>query len=209
MNGNTNEYRILALGDLHFDGSAYHVREPANEVQKRGRLRNFAMWAGPSQDLLADAASRLDGSFPWVIQGGDITQGDGDDVELQTAMLDVKLKHLDVENQRRQEIAALYINKVKNPLISLPKTNSDSVWHIFPIFCERRDELQQYLFDNGVETQIHYPTPPHKQKCYQEWAQLSYPITEQIAAQELSLPCHQALQNDEISLVIALLNRFS
>ena len=129
--------------------------------------------------------------------------------ELQTAMLDVKLKHLDVENQRRQEIAALYINKVKNPLISLPKTNSDSVWHIFPIFCERRDELQQYLFDNGVETQIHYPTPPHKQKCYQEWAQLSYPITEQIAAQELSLPCHQALQNDEISLVIALLNRFS
>ena len=129
--------------------------------------------------------------------------------ELQSAMLDVKLKHLDVENQRRQEIAALYINKVKNPLISLPKTNSDSVWHIFPIFCERRDELQQYLFDNGVETQIHYPTPPHKQKCYQEWAQLSYPITEQIAAQELSLPCHQALQNDEISLVIALLNRFS
>ena len=129
--------------------------------------------------------------------------------ELQTAMLDVKLKHLDVENQRRQEIAALYINKVKNPLISLPKTNSDSVWHIFPIFCERRDELQQYLFDNGVETQIHYPTPPHKQKCYQEWAQLSYPITEQIAAQELSVPCNQALQNEDVCLMIDLLNRFS
>ena len=129
--------------------------------------------------------------------------------ELQAAMLDVKLKYLDSENHRRQEIASLYINKVKNPLIRLPKTDSACVWHIFPVFCERRDELQQYLLDNGVETQIHYPTPPHKQKCYQEWAQQSYPITEQIAAQELSLPCHQALQNDEISLVIALLNRFS
>lgn len=129
--------------------------------------------------------------------------------ELQAAMLDVKLKYLDVENRRRQGIASLYINKVENPLIRLPKADSMCVWHIFPIFCERRDELQQYLFDNGVETQIHYPTPPHKQKCYQAWAQQSYPITEQIAAQELSLPCHQALQNDEISLVIALLNRFS
>ena len=129
--------------------------------------------------------------------------------ELQAAMLDVKLKYLDVENRRRQEIAALYIDKVKNPLIRLPKADSACVWHIFPIFCERRDELQQYLFDNGVETQIHYPTPPHKQKCYQEWAQLSYPITEQIAAQELSVPCNQALQNEDVCLMIDLLNRFS
>ena len=129
--------------------------------------------------------------------------------ELQAAMLDVKLKYLDVENRRRQDIASLYINKVKNPLIRLPKADNACVWHIFPIFCERRDELQQYLFDNGVETQIHYPTPPHKQKCYQEWAQLSYPITEQIAAQELSVPCNQALQNEDVCLMIDLLNRFS
>ena len=94
MNGKSDPYSVLLLGDLHYDGPAYHVREPANEVQKRGRLRNFAMWAGPSQDLLADAASRLDGSFPWVIQGGDITQGDGDDVELQTSMLTDALKYM-------------------------------------------------------------------------------------------------------------------
>ena len=94
MHDNTSEYRILALGDLHFDGSAYHVREPANEVQKRGRLRNFAMWAGASQDLLADAAAHLDDSFPWDIQGGDISQGDGDTVELQTTMLADALKYM-------------------------------------------------------------------------------------------------------------------
>ena len=80
-------YNLLVLGDLHFDAPAYHVREPANEVQKRGRLRNFAMWDGKSQDLLEDAASRLDDSFPWVFQLGDLSQGDGDDVELQSAML--------------------------------------------------------------------------------------------------------------------------
>ena len=84
---NNGSYNLLVLGDLHFDAPLYHVREPANEVQKRGRLRNFAMWDGKSQDLLKDAASRLDDSFPWVLQLGDLSQGDGDDVELQSAML--------------------------------------------------------------------------------------------------------------------------
>ena len=84
---NDNSYNLLLLGDLHFDGPAYHVREPANEVQKRGRLRNYAMWDGKTQDLLKDAASRLDDAFPWVLQLGDLSQGDGDDVELQSAML--------------------------------------------------------------------------------------------------------------------------
>jgi dTDP-4-amino-4,6-dideoxygalactose transaminase len=129
--------------------------------------------------------------------------------ELQAAMLDVKLKYLDEENRRRQDIASLYINKVKNPLIRLPKADSACVWHIFPVFCERRNELQQYLLSHGVETQIHYPTPPHKQKCYQAWAQQSYPITEQIHAQELSLPCNQALQDEDVNLIVDLLNRFS
>ena len=129
--------------------------------------------------------------------------------ELQAAMLDVKLKYLDSENHRRQEIASLYINKVKNPLIRLPKPDESCVWHIFPVFCERRDELQRYLLSHGVETQIHYPTPPHKQKCYKSWAQQSYPITEQIHAQELSIPCNQVLQNEDVCLIIDLLNRFS
>ena len=108
--------------------------------------------------------------------------------EIQAAMLDAKLKHLDEDNRRRMEIAALYINKVKNPLIHIPQSDRDCVWHIFPIFSEHRNQLQQYLADNGIETQIHYPIPPHKQKCYDHWNHLLLPITEQIHNAELSIP---------------------
>ena len=129
--------------------------------------------------------------------------------EIQAAILDVKLKYLDVENARRKEIASLYINKVKNPKIIIPNCDDrDCVWHIFPILCENRDELQKYLLEHGVETQIHYPIPPHKQKCYSEWNILSFPITEHIHAQELSIPCNQAMAQKEVDTIIDLLNEF-
>lgn len=127
--------------------------------------------------------------------------------EIQAAMLDVKLRHLDEDNQRRQAIADYYINNVKHPEILLP-TPSQSVYHIFPILCERRDELQLYLKENGVETMIHYPIPPHKQACYKEWNDLSFPITERIHHQELSLPCHPAMKQEEADQIVSLLNRF-
>ena len=126
--------------------------------------------------------------------------------ELQAAMLLAKLPHLDAANQRRKEIASLYINKVENPQIRIPQSDRDCVWHIFPIFCEQRDQLQQYLVKNGVETQIHYPIPPHKQRCYKEWSHLSLPITEQIHAQELSIPCHQAMTPADATVIVNLLN---
>lgn len=129
--------------------------------------------------------------------------------EIQAAVLDVKLLYLDDENNRRKVIASLYINKVQNPLIHLPLSERDSVWHIFPVFCERRDELQQYLRENGVETQIHYPIPPHKQQCFKEWNQQLFPITEQIHSQELSIPCHQAMTKEEVDMIIDLLNSFT
>lgn len=128
--------------------------------------------------------------------------------ELQAAVLDVKLRHLDADNARRQQIAAQYINKVNNPAIVLP-TPSDSVYHIFPVLSARRDELQAYLKDNGIETLIHYPIPPHRQACYKEWNTLSLPITEQISEQELSIPCHQAMTDSEVEAVITALNRFA
>ena len=128
--------------------------------------------------------------------------------ELQAAVLNVKLRHLDADNARRQQIAALYINKVNNPAIVLP-TPSESVYHIFPVLSARRDELQAYLKDNGIETLIHYPIPPHRQRCYSEWSALSLPITEQISEQELSIPCHQAMTDGEVEAVITALNRFA
>jgi len=128
--------------------------------------------------------------------------------ELQAAILDAKLQRLDKDNRRRKEIAAIYINKVNNPLIRIPLSDRDSVWHIFPVLCEKRDALQQYLLQNGIETQVHYPIPPHRQRCYAQWNHLSFPVTEQIALQELSLPCHQALTNDEVTYIAELLNAF-
>lgn len=126
--------------------------------------------------------------------------------ELQAAMLLAKLPYLDAANQRRKEIASLYINKVENPQIRIPQSDRDCVWHIFPIFCEQRDQLQQYLAKNGVETQIHYPIPPHRQRCYKEWSHLSLPITEQIHAQELSIPCHQTMTPADATVIVNLLN---
>ena len=139
--------------------------------------------------------------------------------ELQAAILDVKLRHLDADNQRRKDIAARYEREVSNDLMRLRLDGNetysrsslathDCVYHIFPVFCERRDELQNYLADNGVETQIHYPVPPHRQRCYPELHHLSLPVTEQIHAQELSIPCHQAMTDHEVTCIIDLLNAF-
>ena len=127
--------------------------------------------------------------------------------ELQAAVLSVKLKYLDSDNARRQSIADYYIKNIKNSAVVLP-TPSNSVYHIFPILCERRDALQQFLNDNGVGTMIHYPIPPHLQACYPDWNGLSLPVTERIHQEELSLPCHQAMTQEEADRVVSLVNAF-
>ena len=128
--------------------------------------------------------------------------------ELQAAILDVKLRHLDADNRRRKEIASRYEREVSNDLVRIVQSNRDCVYHIFPVLSTRRDQLQRYLADNGVETQIHYPIPPHQQKCYADWNALELPITAQIHCEELSIPCHQAMSDDEVTQTIDLLNAF-
>lgn len=130
--------------------------------------------------------------------------------EIQAAVLDVKLKHLDADNKRRKEVAKMYIDGIKNPKVTVPtvKDFDAHVFHIFPILTENRDELQKYLSDNGVQTIIHYPIPPHKQECYSEWNDRSYPITERLARQELSLPISPVITDKEVNRVIELINRF-
>lgn len=131
--------------------------------------------------------------------------------EIQAAVLDVKLAHLDADNVRRVEIAEKYLTGITNPLITLPDRGESegNVYHIFPIRSGRRDELQRYLADNGVQTLIHYPIPPHRQECYREWAGQSLPITEEIHATELSLPMSPAMTDADAEYVISLINRFS
>ena len=131
--------------------------------------------------------------------------------ETDAAALDVKLKYLDEDNQARQKLAAYYYENIKNPLITLPKRLADenNVYHQFPIFCEKRDELQVFLKENDIQTLIHYPIPPHKQDCYKTWNNRSYPITEKIHAQELSIPMNQVLKESEVKHIVDCLNSFS
>ncbi|WP_315403820.1 DegT/DnrJ/EryC1/StrS family aminotransferase [Hoylesella saccharolytica] len=130
--------------------------------------------------------------------------------ELQAAILRVKLRYLDSENLRRQEIARQYVESIDNPLLKTPVSAylSNNVFHIFPVLCHERNRLQTYLHDNGIETIIHYPIPPHKQRCYKEWNSLSFPITEQIHREELSIPLHPALTAEEVEQIINTLNLF-
>lgn len=141
--------------------------------------------------------------------------------ELQAAMLSVKLRHLDADNLRRKEIAARYEREISSDLVKIRLSGSentardsieprDSVHHIFPVFCEHRDELQAFLSANGIETQIHYPIPPHQQRCFHgPLGQSLLPRTERIHASELSIPCHQAMTDEDVNRIINLLNAFS
>ncbi len=131
--------------------------------------------------------------------------------EMQAAVLDVKLKYIDAENQKRREIANRYISEIKNPYITLPqmpKDEKEHVWHIFVIRRENRDKLQNYLTENGIQTLIHYPIPPHKQQAYKEWNNLSFPITEKIHTEVLSLPMSPVMEKEEVEKVIQTLNNY-
>lgn len=135
--------------------------------------------------------------------------------EIQAAMLDVKLKFLDQEIEHRRKIASLYLEKINNPLIELPLSNINAekyqqhVWHLFVIRTEYRETLQNYLAENGVQTLIHYPIPPHKQEAYKEWNDLSYPISEKIHLEVMSLPIGPALSLEDVEKVIQLCNYFA
>ena len=127
--------------------------------------------------------------------------------EIHAAVLSVKLKYLDEDNNRRKQIAHYYINNINNPEVRMMKEDdTDNVRHIFPILSLHRDTLQQHLLGEGVATMIHYPIPPHRQKCYPQFAHLQLPITDLIHQQELSLPCHQAMTDEEVEWVAKAVN---
>lgn len=130
--------------------------------------------------------------------------------EIQAAVLDVKLKHLDEDVALRKDVAKYYIEHITNPNIITPviKDWDAHVFHIFTIRAKKRDELQTFLADHGVQTIIHYPIPPHRQECYREWNNLSFPVTEQIHNEELSLPMSPVMTEDEVKTVVDLLNEW-
>ena len=138
--------------------------------------------------------------------------------EVQAAILLAKLPHLDAWNERRQEIAARYCAGIKNPLVRVtpvPANPKSHVWHVFPVFCETRDDLQKFLKDRGVETLIHYPIPPHLQDAFDgavSRGELRYgplPIAENLAKAELSIPMGPAMTDDQVSYVIESINAYA
>lgn len=128
--------------------------------------------------------------------------------ELQAAILSVKLKYLDQENERRREIAAKYLSGINNPRLSLPGCESREahVWHLFVVRTKERDQFQQHLKDSGVGTMIHYPIPPHKQQAYHEWNDMSFSVAEEVHRTVLSLPMDPGMSGDDVQAVIAACN---
>lgn len=130
--------------------------------------------------------------------------------EVQAAVLDVKLTYLDDDNRRRQALARTYYTNTNKGKVRLPSflDGGQNVYHIFPVFIERRDELQQYLKEKGIGTLIHYPIPPHLQQCYPIWNKLQLPVTERLAQQELSIPLNPTMTDEEAIYVVEALNSF-
>ena len=132
--------------------------------------------------------------------------------ELQAAVLRVKLRRLEADNACRQKIAATYCNSISNPLLRLPyagiSDSRKSIWHICPVFCDSREKLHDYLEQNGIQTQIHYPIPVHLQQAYAEWGHRHFPVAERLAATELSIPLNPSLTEEEVYYIIDKLNKF-
>lgn len=136
--------------------------------------------------------------------------------EIQAAMLSVKLKHLDSEIAHRRKVAAAYLKGITNPAIILPIQNSkldtqryeSHVWHLFVVRSKQREALQKHLANEGVQTLIHYPIPPHQQQAYKEWNTGSYSVSEMIHQQVISLPMGSTITNEQVAAVISACNSF-
>lgn len=130
--------------------------------------------------------------------------------ELQASFLNLKLPNLNADNEKRRAIAKRYITEIKNEKIILPfwDLSNNHVFHLFVVRTKNRETLQEYLAQNNIQTVIHYPIPPHKQKAFLEWENLSFPITEKIHNEVLSLPISPVLTEEEVSYIIKILNKF-
>jgi len=180
-------YPSKNLGCLGDGGAVLTNEEDLNKVIRA--LRNYGSEKKYVNDYLG-INSRLD--------------------EIQAGFLNVKLPNLANDNQKRRQIANRYLAEIKNDKIVLPfyDGSTNHVFHLFVIRTEKRTELQDYLKENGIETMIHYPIPPHQQKALQQFNSLSFPITEKIHREVLSLPMSPVLTEEEVSSIIKVLNQY-
>lgn len=220
---------IARQNDLLVIEDAAQAHGAVSDFGKSGNLSNaaaFSFYPGKNLGALGDggAVTTNDDHLAKVIQSlrnyGSEEKYKNEYVgvnsrldELQAAFLNVKLPNLDEENNIRKTIAKRYLNEIKNdkiilPTLSLRGTKQSHVFHLFVIRTENRDELQQYLLENGIQTMIHYPVPPHRQKAFSNWKHLSFPITEKIHNEVLSLPISPVMTMVELSFIIEILNKY-
>ncbi|EFH2916043.1 DegT/DnrJ/EryC1/StrS family aminotransferase [Escherichia coli] len=220
------QYNLLVLEDC---AQSHNASIDGKKAGNWGDAAGFSFYPGKNLGALGDAGAITtnDDQLAETIQALrnygshqkylNIYQGVNSRLdEIQAAMLNVKLKYLDNETSLRQKIASTYLENISNPLIKLPlsvnayKNNIElHVWHLFVIATKHRELLQKHLTENGIQTLIHYPTPPHKQQAYSQYKQLSLPITEKIHNEVLSIPIGPTMTNEEISKVIEACNSFA
>jgi dTDP-4-amino-4,6-dideoxygalactose transaminase len=197
-----------------------------SDFRKSGNLSNaaaFSFYPGKNLGALGDggAVTTNDSELAKVIQSirnyGSEAKYQNEFIgvnsrldEIQAAFLNVKMPYLDAENSIRIDIAKRYLSEIKNEKIILPiwDLSNNHVFHLFVIQTENREELQQYLLENGIQTMIHYPIPTHKQKAFKAWNDLSFPIAEKIHKEVLSLPISPVLTIKEVDYIVSILNNY-
>lgn len=219
------KYNLLVLED---SAQAHGASIAGKKVGNWGHASGFSFYPGKNLGALGDAGAITtnDAELAQMLKAlrnygshekyKNLVQGVNSRLdEIQAAMLNVKLKYLDQEIQHRRYIANLYLNGIKNPLVQLPLINTNAevyeqhVWHLFVVRTQHREALQKHLTNHGIQTLIHYPIPPHQQQAYQEWNNLSYPLTEAMHKEVLSLPIGPTLTGQDAEKIIALVNDWS
>lgn len=216
-----HEYGLLVLED---SAQAHGASINGKRAGAWGNAAGFSFYPGKNLGALGDAGAITtnDGELAQTLRAlrnygshekyKNLFKGVNSRLdEIQAAMLRVKLKYLDDETAHRRRIAQIYLDGIKHPAIRLPQLQNieNHVWHLFVIRCQQRDALQQYLKEQGIQTLIHYPIPPHQQHAYLGWNELSYPLTEAIHDEVLSLPIASTLSEAGAAEVVAAVKAFA
>lgn len=221
VNAIAKQNNLLVIEDVAQAHGAILEQQTANNQQKI--VKAFSFYPGKNLGALGDGGAVITNDFELTKTIRSLRNYGSDEKyknvfigvnsrldELQAAFLNVKLPYLDTENSKRRAIAKRYLSEIKNDKIILPfwDFSVNHVFHLFVIRTHNREELQQYLLGEGIQTMIHYPIPPHKQKAFLEWNHLSFPITEKIHNEVLSMPISPVMTVDEVDFVIEALNRY-
>lgn len=214
------EHGILVLED---SAQAHGASIDGRKVGNWGDASGFSFYPGKNLGALGDAGAITtnDSNFADVI---DHLRNYGSKIkykneykgvnsrldEIQSAMLSVKLKYLDAQTEKRRTVADTYMSQIKNPNIAIPvvEKRENHVWHLFVVRTANRDKLSEHLAKSNIQTLIHYPIPPHKQNAYKEYSDYSFPLTEKIHKEVLSLPIGPTMTQAEVQQVISALNEF-